>query len=571
MAGGMAGPGPFALLTRHFFERLFHNDLVEFEDQMKERLIVTLALMAVFFFWASELMLFKYHFVPDTGRSWQEKSYLLSLMMLAFGVVALLEWDVLFPDRRDFLNLAPLPVRLRTVFAAKLASFVLFAAAFSAAMTGPSSVLFSIYLAQWRGDTLAMAGRYVAAHVLAGFAACFAVLFAVVALQALLMAALPEGLYRRLALVVRFALIAGAVFLLLSFVAAPSVVAGLFRDLELLKETRHPFVFRFPPLWFAGLYEVLLGTRDAVFEAQARTAVLAVAVSAASFLGASVLSYRRHVLRTLEVGKGGRAGAGLREAVRRVLARTVFRRPEERAVAGFFSGTLRSSPPQRMALVYYLAVGAALLTVLLAANRSALRALTPANGLFLVLPLLVAFAVLTGVRIVADRPAALEANWVFRLAETGRTARYVSGLKKAVGLAFLGPLFLAVFVVHAFLWDAATAALHAAFGLAVSAVGLEALFHRYRKVPFACSWVPGRLKLQYNAAPILIGLVLAGSALAAWEKAILAAPRRGLVFAAVAAAAWGALKRGGRRFYRTADLVFDETPEPALAGFPDPD
>jgi hypothetical protein len=571
MAGGGAGPGPFALLTRHFFGRLFHNDLVEFEDQMKERLIVALALLAVFFFWASELMLFKYHFVPDTGRSWQEKSYILTLMMLVFGVVTLLEWDVLFPDRRDFVNLMPLPVRLRTIFAAKLASFVLFAATFSAAMTGLSSVLFSIYLAQWRGDTLAMAGRYVAAHVLAGFAACFTVLFAVVALQALLMAVLPEGLYRRLALAVRFALIAGAVFLLLSFVAAPSVVGGLFRDLELLKETRHPFVFRFPPLWFVGLYEVLLGTRDAVFEAQARTAVLSAAVSAALFLVASVLVYRRHVLRTLEVGKGRPAGIGLREASRRILTRTVFRRPEERAVAGFLSGTLRSSAPHRMSLVYYLAVGAALLTVLLAANRSSLRSLTPSNGLFLALPLLVAFVVTTGIRVVADRPAALEANWVFRLTETGRTARYASGLKKAVWIGFVGPLFLAVFVIHAFLWDAATAALHAAFGLAVSTVGLEALFHHYRKVAFACSWVPGRLKLQFTAVPVLIGLILAGTALAALDRAVLAAPRRGLFVLAAAAAAWGALRRGDRRFYRTADLVFDERPESAMVGFPDPD
>jgi len=36
----------------------------------------------------------------------------------------LLEWEMLFPDRRDFINLTPLPVRLRTVFAAKLASFL---------------------------------------------------------------------------------------------------------------------------------------------------------------------------------------------------------------------------------------------------------------------------------------------------------------------------------------------------------------------------------------------------------------------------------------------------------------
>jgi hypothetical protein len=37
------------------------------------------------------------------------------------------------------------------------------------------------------------------------------------------------------------------------------------------------------------------------------------------------------------------------------------------------------------------------------------------------------------------------------------------------------------------------------------------------------------------------------------------------------AAAWVALKRGDRRFYRTAGLVFDERPEGAMTGFPDPD
>src|SRR5512135_395396 len=97
-----------SILTRHFFERLFRNDMIDFEDQMKEKLIVTLTLLAVFFSWAAWLMMFKYHFVPDLNSSWQEKAYLFSLMMLVFAVVTLLEWDVLFPDRRDFLNLLPL-------------------------------------------------------------------------------------------------------------------------------------------------------------------------------------------------------------------------------------------------------------------------------------------------------------------------------------------------------------------------------------------------------------------------------------------------------------------------------
>ena len=247
MAGWRTEAGQFTLLTRHFFGRLFRNDMIDFEDQMKEKIIVVLTLLAVFFAWASWLLLFKYHFVPDIDRSWQEKNYIFTLMMLVFAVVTLLEWDVLFPDRRDYLNLTPLPVRLRTVFASKLASFVLFIACFSVAMMSVSSGLFSLYLTQWRADTVGLAVRYVLAHLAAGFAAACAVFFGVVFLQFLLMAVLPAGLYRRSATAVRFTLALGLVFLLLSFAIAPSILGRSFDDLGRLKESGDPFMFRFPP------------------------------------------------------------------------------------------------------------------------------------------------------------------------------------------------------------------------------------------------------------------------------------------------------------------------------------
>src|SRR4030042_1731210 len=144
MSGLRTELGQFSILSRHFFGRMFRNETVDFEDQMKEKLIAVLALLAVFIAWSSLLVLFKYIFVADINRSWQEKNYVFTLMMLVFGVVTLLEWDVLFPDRQDFLNLTPLPVRLRTVFAAKLVSFVLFVATFSVAMMRLSAFLFSL-------------------------------------------------------------------------------------------------------------------------------------------------------------------------------------------------------------------------------------------------------------------------------------------------------------------------------------------------------------------------------------------------------------------------------------------
>lgn len=564
MNGWRTETGPFVLLTRHFFGRLFRNDTIDFEDQMKEKLIVVLSLLSVFFGWASGLLLFKYHFVPDIGRSWQEKNYIFTLMMLVFGLVTLLEWDVLFPDRRDFLNLAPLPVQWRTLFAAKLASFVLFIGLFSAAMMSLSAVLFSMYLTQWRSDTVGLAVRYVAAHLGAGFAAGCAVFFGVVFLQLLLMTVLPEVLYRRASTALRFVLAAGLLFLLLSFVIAPSALGHVFDDLASLKETGNPFMFRYPPLWFVGLYEVLLGTRDPVFEAEARTAVLCLVLALVAFLGSAAASYRRHVLKTLEEAKPGRAVPRLREAWNRILAGTVLRTPEERAVYGFFAETIRSSPKHRMALVHYLAGGAAGTLALVAAYRSSFRILSPGNGFLLVLPLLLAFAAVVGTRVLVDRPAAPEANWIFRLTETPRPDRYAAGLKKAVILRFLVPLFLGVLAIHALIWDLRTALLHAGFGLVVSILGVEAVFFRYRKVPFACTWVPGRLKLHATAIPCLTGLMLLMMALAAVEKAVLAAPSRALTVLGLSATAALGLRWGNGRFYRGARLRYEEEPEAAM-------
>jgi hypothetical protein len=571
MGGLGAELGQLSILSRHFFGRMFRNETVDFEDQMKERLIVALTLLAVFFAWSSELLLFKYLIVPDANRSWQEKNYIFTLMMLVFAVVTLLEWDVLFPDRQDFSNLMPLPVRLRTMFTAKLVSFVLFIGMFSAAMTSVSSVLFAYHLAEWRaqGAVLVVVVRFIVSHILAGFTANFAVFFGFVFLQSFLMAVIPPGLYRQVSLLVRFVLITALVFLLFGFVTQPSMLGSSFNSLETLKDMGDPFLLRYPPLWFVGLYEVLVGTADPLFEAQARTGGLVLLLSLAAFAASSAVSYHRHVRRTLEVRKGRPALFRVREGWRRFLSATVLRAPEERAVFGFFSDTLRSSGKHRMSLAYYLAVGAAAILIFVVSYRESFRVLTPANGLLLVQPLLLVFALVAGIRVLVDRPAAPEANWVFRLTETPRTAKYLAGLKKSVLLHLILPLFVGVFSLHAWLWDARTALLHTAFGLVISVLAVEAAFYHYRKVPFACTYVPGKLKLQFTAIPVLIGLLLTMMALAAIEKTILMDPGRGVVFLTVAAAALFAMRIGNRSFYNKSSLLFEEEPQAAMVTFPE--
>ncbi len=560
----------FAFLTSHFFGRLFRNDIVDFEDQMKERLIATLSVLAIVVFWSSELLLFKYNFVPDTGRSWQEKSYIYSMVMIIFGIVTLLEWDILFPDRQDFLNLTPLPVRLRTIFAAKLASFVLFIGLFSVAMNSGSSVLFAIYLAPWRaGGNLLFAGRYLAAHLVGAFAACFFVFFGCVFLQLFLMVLLPYRAYRRVSLFARGVLVALLIFLFMAFLVEPGVLSSSFLSMARLKDAGDVFLLRLPPLWFTGLYEKLLGTGDLMFGALARTALLAVLLSLAAFAAASGLSYRRHVRRTLEMTWGKPWFPGLRNAWAGLFARAVLRAPEERAVYGFFSQTIRSSQKQRITLTYFLAVAAGMVSLYIMAYRNGFRLLTPSNGSLLVQPLFLSFVILAGLRTVVNIPAAPQANWVFEVTDTGRTARYAAGVKKAIFFRWLLPLSGLILATHAVIWGFAPALEHALFGLTMGGLGLEAFFYRYRKVPFACASLPGKIKFHTWGVPLVILSFLFFALTTTVEKALLRTPSRFIFFFAAAAGVRLAFAAGNRRFYRHAALIYEEQPEPALVIFPE--
>jgi CubicO group peptidase (beta-lactamase class C family) len=53
--------------------------------------------------------------------AWSGEHFLIATTMLVTGLFAVLRWDSTYPDKRDVLVLAPLPVRARTIFLAKIA------------------------------------------------------------------------------------------------------------------------------------------------------------------------------------------------------------------------------------------------------------------------------------------------------------------------------------------------------------------------------------------------------------------------------------------------------------------
>ena len=67
--------------------------------------------------------------------------------MLVVGLFAVLSWDSTFPDRRDVLVLAPLPVRARTMFLAKVAAVAMALGLTVALLHGASGLIWPLAFA----------------------------------------------------------------------------------------------------------------------------------------------------------------------------------------------------------------------------------------------------------------------------------------------------------------------------------------------------------------------------------------------------------------------------------------
>jgi hypothetical protein len=107
---------------------------------------------------------------------------LMSLTMLVVGLLTVITWDATFPDRHDILILAPLPVRPRTILAAKLsASAAVIGLAVLALNLLPSLVMamalhasygiFRSFAAFWVANLAIVLFLYASVLTLQGFAA----------------------------------------------------------------------------------------------------------------------------------------------------------------------------------------------------------------------------------------------------------------------------------------------------------------------------------------------------------------------------------------------------------------
>ncbi len=329
-----------------------------------------------------------------------------------------------------------------------------------------------------------------------------------------------------------------------------------------------PSFISLPPMWFTGLYETLQGHNHSGFRALALLAVQSLAGVLAMFVLTYMVGFKRHLRRSLESART--FSPSTTEWVGSILQKldTLFlRNPAERAVFHFACRTILRSSRHRLYLGAYAGVGLALTLVGIAGTvlRSADIGIERYDPPLLSIPLVMSFFILCGLRFIFTVPAELNANWIFRLVPEASPQEYLSGVRKVMWIFGVAPLSAALFPFYAALWGVEASLLHLIFVLTLAGILAEVLLLRFQKVPFTCSYLPGKANLKLYWFPYVASFLLYAYGMASIERRLLEQPVRFVFFYAAAFAGLCCLKLRQRKLPPSERVViFEEQAEPAV-------
>lgn len=557
MQAGIKGfLGQSWILFRHFFSRMLAVDLLKFENQRLESRVVLLVILAVAGLLAGSVAYEPFLLFGMTGLVpadlWMYESLMVTFSMALVGVIAVASWDRLFLDRRDHANLLPLPVTAGTLFAGKALGLMAFVATVTLAGNFFPVLMATAYTSDIL-DSIAAGPAHFTAVLLAGIF----VFLAVTLLRLLFTALLPPLLARRAGIAVQM-------LLLLLFLSPFVWFPMLFRSLHDLKMQGSPLFTFFPPLWFTGIFDRLIGQRDPLLGKSAGIGLAAVVLLLAGF----PFLARAGLIRFMRAAGGPQAGGRRSRRPFRGLRswRAFFlRHPIERAVFSFFMLTLRRSREPMLKLTLLLALPVSYLlsrfAFLYLKGGLAGKAFTT---WLLSLPLILSFFLIVGIRLIVVTPHLLPASFIFRVSERSPLRPYVSGVRKAVFCsAILPPLLVCLWLSLCF-WPWRAAALHALFCLAVALPLQEACFFAFRRIPFAAEHEPGKMNLHFYW-PLLLAGGYAYHSIWTWcGSRLMRTPGKYPTFFLLTALVYALLRIEQRQRLARESLVFEEEPEPAM-------
>jgi hypothetical protein len=557
----------FGCLLRLFIGRMFYGDTEPAAGEANRGVAVMVILLALPGLLASLLMLQKYGSLIRFLRGQQavdpfvtpiadEYSFIV-LSIVVTGIVALWRWDSLFLDRRDYKNLVPLPISLRSIFLANLCAILALTGICTLVVNAASLLLFPA--AVTASSTGIVFLRFASGHFVAVvLASCFSFFF-VFAVAGILMAILPATVFKRASLFVRFLL----AVILLAMLGGSVINPEFFSRMA---TQSHRTLSMLPPLSFLGLARAVWGASGDPYVARMTgAALIALGLTFATAAIAYSVSFRRLFIRipeTADVGLVPRLPVFL-SALSPRFGR-FLRKPAQRACYEFVGRTLLRSGTHLQIVLGFLALGSVVAACVLASMttpRSIIAGKTPPLA-FLCIPFIWSYCVVVGIWFAFDVPMELRANWIFRfwLDRDQHEARAVARWVLLVfSLSWLAP---ACFVVTMVFWGWSVALLHTLVLSICTFVLVEALLVRMRKIPFTCSYPTFKSNAGIIACGYLFGFLFFSDYLVQVERWCLLNPWRVLLFAPlVPIVLWATYLYRKQLLAMDKELIFEEVSE----------
>jgi len=410
-----------------------------------------------------------------------DEYFFIVLSMTVTGAVAVWRWDAIFPDRRDYINLAPLPISTRTIFFANLVAVLFLVALVALDVNAASCILFPMVVTAAQSEFIFFL-KFAAVHAIGVVSASIFAFFVVFSVLGLLMAVLPPRAFKKVSSYIRGIVVVYLVALLCTSFAIPS-------QLRQVQVPVPAWTFAVPSCWFVSLCQSMRGKATPAMMELARLTFPAIAILAAVAFCMYAIGYGRHFIRIPEIAEAPTIAHRPRKFSFRGIEGLILRTPFQRGCFQFVTKTLLRSEADRLLLTGVGGLGLvlasrALMNAVEAARSTRQAALSPDA---LSIPFILSFLVIIGLRVVFEIPVELHSNWIFQLM-LNPGSQECEPLARRVILVSVLPWLLAItFPVYWYIAGIGLASLHTLLVVTWAVLLTNIVLTRFRKLPFTCT------------------------------------------------------------------------------------
>jgi hypothetical protein len=431
---------------------------------------------------------------------WPHKLLFITLAMVGTATVTLVIWDNVFPDRRDAFIIGHLPMRTRTVVAARLVALSTLMGVIGVASALPSALFYGFTAG---GYSAGGPPRTMVAHFVATIGASSFAFLLLLSLQGVLINLVSGRSLQR-----------GMVLLQFLFVVATlESLLFMFPVVHALERAMVPGAVQpvwmtwMPPAWFLGLYEVLAGSTRPIGNLAVR-AVIALAVLLPLAFGVYAVTYARLTRRAVESTDAEQIRGGVvRERLVAWLANRLTGSPIASAVCRYSILTLLRSRRHRLLFTIFAGMGATAaatgLLIPFSRHGRLLWILTPES--FLPVGLVLVFFLVAGLRTLFSIPSEPAANWIFKLSDAEDARLHVRGAAAAMMAMGVLPVVILLAPLHVLVLGRTVTFTHCALLLAAGFLLCQILLRHFRRVPFTAPYNPPTARVRIMWPLWLIG------------------------------------------------------------------